>query len=211
MKDLSTGELPKAKHWDKWAAQFSRHSSVTRELWTLADVFRKSAEAKECFIQVCNDGCDPEWLAIELMRLPRWSSGRAGTKPFVPSTRQITVLKRVLKDLGLILSWRPVPMLIEPGAEKTLFFQASDFEASLRSAMNLLPSNHMAQFTAANAQALAASSIIHHIRRQTKNPHFREAVILFDAVLKAEGRTDLFNNEEKLKKLVRRYPHKKSP
>lgn len=131
--------------------------------------------------------------------------GKSGQKTFAPNAKQVRLMKRVLKDLVRIIAWKPFPMLIEPDGGKTMFFKIRDFEASLRGAMSFLPSNHMAQFTAANAQAIAVASIIDGIKRRTKTPHFREATILFDEVLKAAGRTDLFNNAEKLKKLVRRY------
>lgn len=130
---------------------------------------------------------------------------KTGTRPFAPNAKQVRILNLVLKNLARMLTWEPFPMLIEPGAEETIFFKTRDFEKSLRSAMNILPSNHIAKFTVTNAQGLAVTSIIHGIKNQTKAPHFRKVVILLDAVLKAEGRTDLLNNEEKLKKLVKRY------
>jgi hypothetical protein len=145
------------------------------------------------------------------MRLPAWSSGKSGRKPFAVNARHKQVLKRVQKDLKQILEWKEsFPMLVEPGASETLFFKTRDFEAALGVALDTLPTNHVAGFTAANAQALAASETIREIKRKTGRSHYASVVVLFDAVLSAEGRTDLFNSEEKLKKIVKRYSRKNS-
>lgn len=211
MNKLPTGRLPTINEWNSWAAQFLRRSGVTGKNWSLADIFRNSAETRQCFVRLCDDGCDAQWLAQELVRFARWSSTNTGTKPFAPGARRVRMLNRLTRDLKRMLTWEPFPMLIEPGSQETMFFKIRDFESSLQSALKLLPSNYMANFTVTNAQALAASSIIGGIKAQTKAAHFREAVILLDAVLKAEGRTDLFNNEEKLKKVVKRNSAKKFP
>lgn len=125
--------------------------------------------------------------------------------------RQKQVLKRVQKDLKQILEWKEsFPILVEPGAGETLFFKARDFEAAISVALDTLPTNHIAGFTATNAQALPASETVRQIKRKTGRSHFASVLVLFDAVLSAEGRTDLFNSEEKLKKIVKRYSRKSS-
>jgi hypothetical protein len=208
-KQQAVLRMPTGAEWDAWAHEFSRRSVAKQILWRLDDVLAKSPKAKQRFIELCEKGCNPGWLAKELMRLPTWDSGKSGRKPFAVDSRQKKVLKRVQKDLKQMLEW-DFPMLIEPGAGETLFFKVREFEAALTAAMDGLPTNHLAGFAATNALHLAASETIRGIERQTGKPHFASALISFNAVLAAEGCTDRFNSEDNLKKAVKRNPRRTS-
>ena len=205
-------QMPTEAGWDQWARKFSRQSMVNGAAWSLVDIFRDNAVAKAHFRELCDNGCNPEWLANNLMRLPALSSGKTGTKPFGMNARQAKVLRRIQKDLRLITKWDSIPMLIAPGAGETVsvILKAKEFESELSDALKALPTNHIAGFSATNAQALAVTDTVRGIVRQTGRPHFESARILFDAVLTATGRTDLFNNQEKLKKIVKRYSRNNS-
>jgi hypothetical protein len=208
VKQQAALRMPTAGEWDGWASKFSRQSVVKDTAWSLADIFKGNTGAKEHFIKLCEKNCDPEWLAKALMRFPAWDSGRSCRKPFGVEAKQKKTLRRLQKDLKQVLGWKPFPALIEPGAGETLFFKTRDFAAALKNAIDHLPTNHQAGFTATNALHLAASETIRGIERQSGKPHFASALILFNAVLAAEGRTDRFNSEDNLKKVVKRYSRK---